>query len=937
MNAYKLLHPKVLRVAESLGYRRLLPIQEKAIPYIIHGRDTLVIAPTGSGKTEAALFPVLSMMLESGGSGLKAIYVTPMRSLNRDISWRISNLVEGVGFKLLLRHGDSTQAIRRTFLREPPDLMVTTPESLNMLLTIKDKRSIWRTVKWVIVDEVHELLESKRGTEFSVVLERLERASRHRIQRIGLSATLSRASIEEASNLIACCRRVDVVIDDSDKSYEVSVEVVWGEDFWEKAAERIADIIRRVDGSILVFTNTRSTAEKLASTLSRILHGVSIEVHHGSLSRTYREGAEKRFREGKTKVLVATSSMELGIDIGSIDLVIQFLSPRQVKVLLQRVGRAGHRLGGISRGVIVTIGNLYEVMESIVIASRAMRGDLEELKAPKWSMDALAHQLTAMALEGSIDSVEDALNIIQYTGPYKDLPMDKVEEVASHLESVGVLRVRGNSIRLGRRAMKYFYRVSMIPDEAQFKVVDIVSGDVVGSVGERFIEVSSLSQGDRFKFILGGRVWEAIEVDFESRRLDAKPLGDVEGTIPSWEGELIPVDYKVAREVCKLLNLGFFDEDAFSSILKSRGAPEDAIKYILEVLADTRRTWGIVPGPSEVVVEQAGDDVIVYTCLGSKGNFALALLISKLLENTVKVEMQHMPYAIVFSYMGGLSAELVRKALLDAARLDEYERIGMVQDSVRRSRTYLVRLIHVAKRMGVIDPDKSVPTETLRRLRDNIKGSIVDEEVIREIMYDKLDMDALNNLLNNLGSVVIVKGPSRLASEVLENPYIRRDVGTNIRALAIDQIIKAIKKRVSRKTVLLQCIKCGYTWKASALDASKKLLKCKRCGISMIAPLPDTEWGWETARIYQEYLNKGKARGEKAKRVREVKERAVLYLNYATQGMGERVIEALLTVGVGPQRAKKVLEAGMMGDKSFYRELLKAEEEYIAYKKYWKK
>ncbi len=934
----EMLHPRVVRAMTRLGYKRLLPVQEKAIPVILRGANTLIIAPTGSGKTEAALLPVLSMILSrSSGEGVKAVYVTPMRSLNRDITWRMEKLVSESGLRLGLRHGDSTQSERRRFINSPPDIMVTTPESLNLLLTVESARKVLAGVRWIIVDEVHELLDSKRGTEFSVVLERMEAVSRYRLQRIGLSATLSKRSIEEAKALLACCRRVEVVEDSSVKHYQIQVRVTWGSDFWESAAREIAKIVASTHGSILVFTNTRSTAEKLATTLSSIMKDEKIEVHHGSLSRYYREGAEKRFREGKTRILVATSSMELGIDVGSIELVIQFLSPRQVRALIQRVGRSGHKIGDTSKGIIVTMGNLYEVLESLVIAHRAVRGKLEDLEAPKDSYDALAHQMVAMVKEGSATSLNEILELASRAGPYKGLDQDTVERVAMHLDKLRILRLKDGRLKEGRRARKYLYSVSMIPDEVQFKVVDMISGDIVGSVGERFIEVSSLTQGNRFKFILAGRVWEALEVDYEAKRLNAKPLGEIEGAIPSWEGELIPVDYKVAREVCSLIHLGLEYPEDLEDILRRRGLDEESTARILRILKETMDKWGEAPPPGYVGVEQAEDSVVVHACLGSKGNFALALLLSKILERIVEVEIQFMPYAIILATPGGLKASLVAKALEEALEMDHIERVSLIQDSVRSSRSYLIRLIHVAKRMGMLDPDKSVPLETLKRLRDSIRGTIVDEEVLREVAYDKLDYRALNRFLDEARGAWILWGPSRLTKEVLDNPYIKRDVGANIKALALDQIVKAIQKRVSRKTIILQCARCGHYWTTTAVEASARIARCSKCMVSLIAPLPDTEWGRETAEIYKRYKQGVRVRGEKAKRVKEVQERAQLYLNYAVQGMSRYVIEALSTPGVGPHRAKRVLDAGIKGgDRSFYKELIRAEEEYLANRKYWK-
>lgn len=350
--AVELLHPKLRGALPELGYSKLLPVQEKAIPAILSKHHTLIIAPTGSGKTEAAILPVLSMMLsEAGegglGGGVKVVYVTPLRALNRDVAERIEKISSSVGFKTLVRHGDTGPAGRRRFLEEPPDIVVTTPESLSLLLTLKDHLKVWSNVGWVIVDEVHEMLESERGSELAVVLERLQLASKRRIQRIGLSATLSEKSVKMALELLAHGRYAVAVEDPKSKIYDVNVEVVYSGDekFWDEAVRRIAGILESTS-SALVFVNTRYTAELLASNLSRVLGEGNVVAHHGSLSRHVRERAERDFKEGRVKALVATSSMELGVDIGRVGLVVQFLSPRQAIVMTQRAGRAGHRLLG---------------------------------------------------------------------------------------------------------------------------------------------------------------------------------------------------------------------------------------------------------------------------------------------------------------------------------------------------------------------------------------------------------------------------------------------------------------------------------------------------------------------------------------------------------------------------------------------------------------
>ncbi len=920
-----------------------MPIQEKAIPVITSGTHTLVVSPTGSGKTEAALFPVLSMMLnrfEPGDGKIKAIYVTPLRSLNRDVMVRISRLVGEVGFSIALRHGDSTSTARRRFLESPPDFMITTPETLNLILTVQRRSDMWASVSFVVVDEVQELIDSKRGAELSVVLERLEERSRERIQRIGLSATLSDRSKRAAASLLAYGRHVEIVEDKGARKYEIDVVTVPEDSELDRAADVIASLVRGDQGSTLMFTNTRSVAERLGALMTNRLEG-KVMVHHGSLSREVREEAERRFREGGLKLLVATSSMELGIDIGHVDLVLQFMSPREVIAMTQRAGRAGHRFGGVSRATIVTFDNLFEVLESAVIASRTVKGDLEDLDHYRTPLDVTAHQLVALVIEGLASDIGRAYEVLTRSGPLSWLTLEKLERVAEHLDSVNVLRYEPETGKLtrGRRSLTYLYKVSMIPDEASFKVYDIATNEQVGEVGERFVEAALLTGRDeKPTFVLAGRAWRIVNVDYEGLRIDAEPLGSAEGMVPSWEGELIPVSFKVAREVCSLIGLTGVDPEAASRILRGRGLDERTVKKVIDVVSESTRRWGFPPTMSEPVIEEVKGVSILYACLGSKGNLLLSLVLSKLMEPTTKVWFDYIPYAVVFSSPHGVSGEEVRDALMRAKGLDPPQLLGLAYEAVKSTPLYVVRFLQVAKRMGVIDPDARVSIEQGRRIIEAYRGSAVEEETLREISFDKLDPEALSSLISSLRDVKVVRGdpPSPLAQEVIKNPYLRREIAVNIKDVALDYIITGLKSSAMRREVLLVCAHCGHAWKTRAVDLVHPV-RCPKCRAVMVAPLPATEWGERVASLYAS-LKRGQAKRlgeEDRKYVEEVRERAGLYTNYAMQGLGKYVVEALMTQGVGPRSAKRVLGELMKGgERAFYEALLKAKEDYLVYRKF---
>ncbi|MGC9071166.1 MAG: DEAD/DEAH box helicase [Acidilobus sp.] len=941
-----MLHPRLREAITKLGYQALLPIQEKAIPVVLRRSHTLITSPTGTGKTEAALFPVLSMMLERfrpGDGKIKAIYVTPLRALNRDITLRISRLVREVGFNIALRHGDSTSSARRKFLESPPDFMVTTPETLNLILTVQRQSDMWDQVSFVIVDEVQELIDSKRGAELSVVLERLQSKSRNNVQRIGLSATLSERSKRAAAALLAYGRHVEVVEDKGERTYSISVVTVPEEYDLGKAVDVIASMLMDERGSALLFTNTRSVAERLGALLAKPL-GDSVMVHHGSLSREVREEAERRFREGELKLLVATSSMELGIDIGHVDRVLQFMSPREVIAMTQRAGRAGHRYGWTSNASIITFDNVFEMLESAVIAMRTRKGELEDLSYHRNPLDVAAHQLVALVIEGLANSLGEAYDILTRAGPLAGMGLEELEKVADHLDSVGALRYEAETGRLskGRRSFTYLYKVSMIPDEASFRVYDVATNSQLGEVGERFIEAMLLSNRDeKPTFVLAGRAWRIVNVDYEGLRIDAEPLASTEGVVPSWEGELIPVSYKVAREVCSILGIASIDPENAFNLLKSRGINEIDARKVIDVMSKTSAMWGFSLTMTEPVIEEVKGVSILYTCLGSKGNLLLALVLTKLMEPTVRPWFDYIPYAIVFSSPHGVSGDEVRRSLLRARGLDLPELLSLAYDAVKSTPLYVIRFLQVAKRMGVIDPDARVSLEQGKRILEAYRGTVVEKETLREIAFDKLDPEALDYFLRTIKDVRVIRSesPSPLAEEVVKNPYLRREIAVNLKDIALDYIINGLRTSAMRKEAIFVCAHCGSTWRSKVADLAHPV-RCPRCGAIMVAPLPASQWGEEVASLYVAWKKgeaKKLAKGQK-RYIEEVKERAAIYINYATQGLGRYVVEALMTQGVGPKATKKVMGELMKGgEKAFYEALLKAKEDYLVYKKFIEK
>ena len=920
--------PRLRETLAKHGFTQPTPIQEKAFHYVALGVNLVISSPTGTGKTEAALIPIYDRMCRKEPGRISLVYVTPLRALNRDILRRMVRIAEELGIEAALRHGDTTQTQRRRIAENPPHMLVTTPETLQYLLLDNRYRRAFRRLRWVIVDELHELMDSKRGSELSIVLERLEEAAGHRVQRIGLSATLGDPQ-EAARFLGGALRSVYVVSHQGLRGLKVRVvapgsgETPGGDLASETEARlrKLAEIIREARGRVLVFANTRDTAEFLASRLSGILGPNTVRVHHGSLSRAERLEAETLFREGRIKALIATSSMELGIDIGDVDLVIQYMSPRQASRLIQRVGRSRHRAGETARGVIVSTGALEDLLESAVIAARAMRGNVETPQIYEAPLDALAHQIAGIVLEKRRVRVEEIYRLVRRAWPYRNMGLDEVEEVVRLLDSLGVVRYRDGILSRGRRIYSYYYSVSMIPDKRSMLAVDADTRRVIGRLDADFV-ASRCEEGSHI--VLSGRIWRIIGIEEDRVYLSAEIVS--EGMLPAWEGEMIPVDRKVAREVC-----GLYRRLASRSLMELYPVVGEGVGRVEELLRKHLEEGHPLPSERLVYIESSGRTAVIHVCLGSRGNELLGMLVSGMLTRLhgIRVAYRATPYKVVLAG-SRIDAGLVEDTLRRLAYLSVSQGLDRLAEELgRRTGMYRWRLIQVARRMGLIEPggESRLSKPMIRHLADTLAG----KEAWKEMLVDKVDLRAVEELLASLarGAVAVearnVKELSPLARDALEQLYRFFDVVEA--GLPRSLVSEITRRRLLGKILTMICLRCGYSWESRVSDLPEKI-SCPRCGAGFIAVARKGDR--EAVSLVRRALRSQKLSKEEKYRLKELREIGNLVLSY-----GKPVVIALSAYGIGPKTAARLTRYLKFGEEAFYAAISEAEKQFIRTRKYW--
>jgi ATP-dependent Lhr-like helicase len=851
-------HPAVARWFEQTFGSPTEP-QMRGWPAIQSGRHVLISAPTGSGKTLAAFLASLDALFREGVKAdlpdeTQVVYVSPLKALSNDIRKNLQEPLAGIRALLQeterreidvraeVRTGDTTAAQRQALIKRPPHILVTTPESLYLLLTSESGRNMLRTARTLILDEIHAVVDDRRGAHLALSVERLAALTKNPLQRIGLSAT--QKPIEEVARFLIGsgsqmtkdwklsasptdhpdCAIIDIghrrEMDLAVELPKSPLEAVMSNEVWEEIYHRLAELIQ-AHRTTLVFVNTRRMAERVTHHLSELLGADTVTSHHGSLSAKLRLDAEDRLKRGELRALVATASLELGIDIGSVDLVCQLGTTRSIATLLQRVGRAEHKRGGLPKGRIFPLSR-DELVECAALLRCVRRGELDRLSIPEKPLDVLAQQIVAAASIEDWDENE-FFGLVRSAWPYRNLAREEFADVVKMLAE-GFSTKRGRRSALihhdavnhrirGRRGARLTALTSggAIPDNADYRVVLEPSETFVGTVNEDFA-VESLA-GDIFQ--LGNASWRILRINSGVVRVeDAK--GQPPG-IPFWLGEAPARTAEVSEavsnlriEIEKQLSASVGGADGFPCnvnewLAKEMHLPQSAAEQIADYFADTYRSLGAIPSQQTLVMERFFDEsggmqLVLHTPFGSRINRAWGLALRKRFCRSFNFELQaaatddaivislgtqhSFSLEEVFRYLNSQTVrDLLIQALLDAPMFTIRWRWNATRSlAVPRFRggskiAAPLQRMESENLLAAVFPDQLACLEHIVGDREIPDHPLV-KQTIDDCLTEAMDIDGLEEVLRKIerGHIRCIARdlpePSPFASEILNaRPY----------------------------------------------------------------------------------------------------------------------------------------------------------------------
>ena len=746
------------------------PAQAQGWPAIASGGHVLIQAPTGSGKTLAAFLWALDRARP--GQGTQVLYVSPLKALNYDVERNLRGPLAGIGSELsvAVRTGDTPPKERAAMLKTPPDILITTPESLFLMLTSRARETL-KSVRVAIVDEVHAVAGSKRGAHLALSLERLGRLVGEPVQRIGLSAT--QRPLEEIGRFVSGGRPIELV--DAGRRKELDLRVVVpledmrepgeGNSIWPSIYPALLELVRE-HRSTIVFVNNRRLAERLALRLNELAEAEIARAHHGSLAREQRIEVEELLKKGEIPCLVATSSLELGIDMGAVDLVVQVESPKSVARGLQRVGRAGHRLDEASKGRIFPKFRA-DLLESAVVVRQMKEGLIEETRVPRNPLDVLAQQIVAVCAQEEIP-VDELHDLVRGAWPFRDLSRQQLENVLDMLagrypsEEFAELRPRITWDRVagllrGREGARRLAvtNAGTIPDRGLFGVHLVGGGGRVGELDEEMVYEARAGQ----TFLLGASTWRIEEITRD--RVLVSPAPGTPGLVPFWKGEGVGRPYELGEAIGRTGRelVGLDDGNARERLVSEHELDERAAENLLTFLREQEQATGVLPSDRAVVVERFRDEIgdwrlCILTPFGGRVHAPWALALAARIRESLGLEVNFIwsDDGVALHFPDSESLPRFDELLIGPDELEDLvvDELGGTALFGARFRENAARALLIPRRRpGQRTPlwQQRLKAQGLLQVARRYPDFPVVLETYREVLQDVFDLPALRGLL----------------------------------------------------------------------------------------------------------------------------------------------------------------------------------------------
>lgn len=630
-------------LANNLGWKRLNPIQNNAIPYIKEKKDTLVIAPTASGKTEAVLLPIFDEIITNNLEPLSVIYVSPLKALINDMYFRIERWCENFNLEVTKWHGDVIPSKKHAFLKNPTDFLLITPESLEVIFmnkTYEEKARIFQNVKYIIVDEIHYFVESDRGTQLNSLLNRIRKFSNHPLTTVGLSATVGNPEL--VSKWINHEKPAEIVQDPSKRPFQY--KVLCGSEL------NICKVLSKYKHKkLLIFVHSRKDAEKYYNILKRELKLKNIYVHHSSIDRDRREESEEKFKDFKDGFMISTSTLELGIDIGNIDIVVQIHPPHNVSSFLQRIGRSGRRSKN-QRSIIFYDNEKFtyaDILISLAMISLIKENNIEDIKIPEKPKDIYFHQILSSIFEHGRIKQSKLFNNLKNSFSFSKIDKNDFKSIIENMEEKEFVDSRNGYLSLGPNFEKKYGKMNFLNfytvfcPNYEFKVREGVKN--IGTLDSAFV-ILFLKPGK--SFILAGTPWKVTDIDHKRFILKVKRDEQKKGDIPQWHSEGGVIDNLLSRKIYDIL-LGDFDH----KLLKYFDSYAQGVVFeLIEAANQEGFRKGIIP----VEFDSKEHRVYIYTFAGMKANALLSTIFSLYYDI---YSVKDTAYYSSFKYNGQLNFE----------------------------------------------------------------------------------------------------------------------------------------------------------------------------------------------------------------------------------------------------------------------------------------